>query len=107
MGVAGRDSAGGSRPALTAIVPPPGPRTDGILEQTNSHQPPVDLTPREASILRLLSLGKKTADISEELHVSAAAVRDHFQHSVQHSLEKLRAHTRLEAMIRASRMRLT
>ncbi|MEW6544715.1 MAG: PAS and helix-turn-helix domain-containing protein [Nitrospirota bacterium] len=52
------------------------------------------LTEREAEVLRLLASGKGTKAIAEALFVSQATVRNH----IQHVLEKLGAHTRLEAL---------
>lgn len=67
-----------------------------------SQYPPVDLTPRELSVLRLLSLGRGTADIANHLYISPATVRNH----IQSVLSKLRCHTRLEAVLRAVRYHL-
>jgi two-component system nitrate/nitrite response regulator NarL len=55
--------------------------------------PPPDLTRRERDILRLLAAGASTRAMAERLHVSPATVRNH----VQHILEKLGVHSRLEA----------
>jgi two-component system, NarL family, nitrate/nitrite response regulator NarL len=59
---------------------------------------PPDLTRRELDILRLLAAGA----MAERLHVSPATVRNH----VQHILEKLGVHSRLEAAAFATRYRL-
>lgn len=75
---------------------------DDALWQTPSEQPRMDLTPREVSILRLLSLGRSTKDIATQLHISTTTVRNH----IQHVLAKTQCHTRLEAVIRAARQRL-
>jgi PAS domain S-box-containing protein len=62
-------------------------------------QPPSDLTPRELEILRLIAGGANTRAMAEKLHVSSATVRNH----VQHILEKLGVHSRLEAAAYATR----
>jgi PAS domain S-box-containing protein len=62
-------------------------------------QPPSDLTRRELDILRLMAAGASTRAMAERLHVSLATVRNH----VQHILEKLGVHSRLEAAAYATR----
>jgi PAS domain S-box-containing protein len=59
------------------------------------------LSARERDVLRELSLGKDTKDIAESLCISPATVRNH----IQHILEKLGAHNRLQALAIASRPR--
>lgn len=54
------------------------------------------LTAREREVLELLAQDKDTAAIASELHVSHVTVRNH----VQHILEKLDAHSILEAVAR-------
>jgi PAS domain S-box-containing protein len=58
-----------------------------------------ELTRRELDILRLLAAGASTRAMAERLHVSPATVRNH----VQHILEKLGVHSRLEAAAYATR----
>lgn len=53
------------------------------------------LSKREREILRLLALGKSTKSIAESLCISSATVRNH----IQHILEKLGAHSRLQALV--------
>ena len=60
------------------------------------------LTRRELEILRIISTGLNTKDAAERLHVSPATVRNH----VQNILGKLGAHSRLEAVAYATRLRL-
>jgi PAS domain S-box-containing protein len=60
------------------------------------------LTPRELETLRVIAAGLNTKDAAEKLQVSPATVRNH----VQRILEKLGAHSRLEAVVSASRQRL-
>jgi PAS domain S-box-containing protein len=62
-------------------------------------QAPPDLTRRELEILRLMAAGASTRAMAERLHVSPATVRNH----VQHVLEKLGVHSRLEAAAYATR----
>ena len=53
------------------------------------------LTTREREVLRLVADGTGTQDIAEQLSVSLATVRNH----VQHILDKLGVHTKLEAAV--------
>jgi DNA-binding CsgD family transcriptional regulator len=57
------------------------------------------LTPRQLEILQLLAHGKSTSQIAEELYLSKTTVRNH----VAHVLAKLGAHTRVQAIVAASR----
>lgn len=52
------------------------------------------LTPREREILTLLAQGHGTRDIANLLSLSLHTVRNH----IQHTLQKLQVHTRLEAV---------
>jgi DNA-binding CsgD family transcriptional regulator len=52
------------------------------------------LTCREREILRLLAEGLSTLDICSTLHLSHATVRNH----IQHLMEKMKVHSRLEAV---------
>ena len=56
------------------------------------------LTPREAEILQLVARGLDNRVIADQLAISVATVRVH----VQNVIEKLGAHSRLEAVIRAN-----
>lgn len=58
-----------------------------------------DLTAREREVLQLLAVGKSTRDLAGELFVSQATARNH----VQSIMNKLGAHSRLEAVAIASR----
>lgn len=60
------------------------------------------LTPRQAEVLRLLADGLGTDAIARRLTVSRATARNH----VRAVLEKLDAHSRLEAVSRARRLGL-
>ncbi|MDF1552998.1 MAG: LuxR C-terminal-related transcriptional regulator [Deferrisomatales bacterium] len=68
------------------------------------HQPGprAPLTPREATVLRLLAEGANTAEIGRALFISPTTVRNH----TQHILRKLRAHSRLQAVALARSARL-
>jgi len=55
---------------------------------------PEALTPREREILTLLTSGHSTRDIANLLSISLNTVRNH----IQHILQKLQVHTRLEAV---------
>jgi DNA-binding NarL/FixJ family response regulator len=62
-------------------------------------QPPqipaaLPLSEREREVLQLLAQGKNTKDIADALYISPATVRNH----IQHILEKLGAHNRLQAL---------
>lgn len=52
------------------------------------------LTRREKDVLRLLAAGKTSGAIADTLSISAVTVRNH----IQHILEKLGAHSRLQAL---------
>jgi PAS domain S-box-containing protein len=56
--------------------------------------PAASLTSREREILRLLAGGLTTSAIAEKLCISTTTVRNH----IQHTLAKLGAHSRLEAV---------
>lgn len=57
------------------------------------------LTPRQLEVLQLLAEGKSTAQIADELVLSKTTVRNH----VAHVLANLGVHTRVQAVIAASR----
>ena len=64
-----------------------------VLEEPRPH-PELQLTPRQAEVLRLLERGRTTAQIADELHLSRETVRNH----VRHLLQAIGAHSRLEAV---------
>jgi two-component system nitrate/nitrite response regulator NarL len=76
---------------------PAAPAAEGI--EAIEAGPSSPLTARELAVLRLLARGAETADIARELGISATTVRNH----VQHLLEKLGAHNRLQAVSLARR----
>jgi len=57
------------------------------------------LTERQLEVLQLLAEGKSTAQIADELVISKTTVRNH----VAHVLANLGVHTRVQAVIAASR----
>jgi PAS domain S-box-containing protein len=64
-------------------------------------QPPT-LTGREIEVLRMLSDGTSTQEIAETLFISLATTRNH----IQHILQKLEVHSKLEAVATALRTHL-
>ena len=58
-----------------------------------------DLTAREREVLALLVAGKSTANLAAELYVAPATARNH----IQSIMNKLGAHSRLEAVAIATR----
>jgi PAS domain S-box-containing protein len=60
------------------------------------------LTPREQQVLRTLATGAGTREIAESLFISPTTVRTH----VRNLLYKMRAHSRLEAVLNALQDRL-
>lgn len=60
---------------------------------------PFALTEREGDVLRLLARGAGTAEMAREMGIAVTTVRNH----IQHLLEKLDAHNRLEAVSVAHR----
>jgi PAS domain S-box-containing protein len=61
--------------------------------------PPVNLTPRQNQILRMLAEGASTDQIATMLHLSRETVRNH----IRNILRTLGAHSRLEAVAIAKR----
>jgi PAS domain S-box-containing protein len=57
------------------------------------------LTPREIEVLRLVASGTSTQDIADALNIQASTVSNH----IQHILDKLGAHTKLQAVYVAQR----
>lgn len=60
------------------------------------------LTSREREVLELLADGKSTREIASTMCVSQATVRNH----IQHTLDKLHVHNRLEAVLVGQRIDL-
>jgi len=63
---------------------------------------PVSLTGRETEVLHMLSEGVSTQEIAETLFISICTTRNH----IQHILQKLGAHSKLEAVAAALRAHL-
>jgi DNA-binding CsgD family transcriptional regulator len=57
------------------------------------------LTERQLEVLKLLAAGKSTGQIADELSVSKTTVRNH----IAHILARLEVHTRVQAVLLASR----
>lgn len=70
------------------------PRSD---VDADAHGRSIPLTRRQLEVLRLLSEGKSTAAIAEDLGLSQTTVRNY----VARVLSALGAHTRLEAVVAA------
>jgi PAS domain S-box-containing protein len=75
---------------------------DEILTAKSTPTNFTELTKREIEILRFLAKGSTTKKISEKLFISPTTVNNH----VQHIMQKLNAHSRLEAVRRAEQARL-
>lgn len=61
-----------------------------------------DLSDREAEVLQLSAHGKSPEDIASELFLSLHTVRNH----IRNAMNKLQAHSKLEAVVKAARLRL-
>jgi DNA-binding NarL/FixJ family response regulator len=68
-----------------------------LTPELPSSSGPDDLSPRELEVLRLMATGVRVDQISDELFISTSTVRNH----VQSILEKLDAHSQLEAVAKA------
>lgn len=68
------------------------------LERRNAPE----LAPRQSEILKLLSEGKSTEEIGQELYLSKATVRNH----IRSLLQALGAHSQLEALAKARKLGL-
>jgi DNA-binding NarL/FixJ family response regulator len=64
-----------------------------------SADPVRKLTPREIEVLRLVASGTSTKEITHALGIQASTVHNH----IQHILDKLGAHTKLQAVYVAQR----
>jgi PAS domain S-box-containing protein len=88
-----------TRQFLNQISGLSGEKVEALLGAPAPH---VDLSAREQTVLRLLAQGRSTRDIAAELNISVTTVRNH----VNHILQRLSAHSRTEAVLRAVRERL-
>ena len=75
---------------------------DPTDEPPRSETSSVDLTPRQLDVLRYIAAGHSTEHIAKTLGISTETVRNH----VRGLMARLDAHTRLEAVIRASELGL-
>jgi len=82
--------------ATTAPSPAPGDR------ESVSANPVCRLTPREIEVLRLVASGVSNQEIARSLQIQVSTARNH----IQHILEKLGAHSRLQAVYIAQRCEL-
>jgi DNA-binding CsgD family transcriptional regulator len=85
---------GGSVVAIFGMTQRPDPKEVGAKPRTDTH-----LTQRQLEILRLLADGRSTLEIASQLHLSPTTVRNH----VAGLLAALGVHTRLQAVVAASR----
>lgn len=73
-----------------------------LLSSRTPTGPGADLTSRETEVLRLLAQGLSNQAIADQLSIRLATVRNH----VQSVIEKLEAHSKLEAVSTALRLGL-
>lgn len=91
--------------AVTAVLrgdTPISPDMVGALIGSRPSPPGGDLTHRESEVLQLIGAGRSNQQTARELGISVHTVRNH----VQHILDKLGAHSQLEAVAIASRLGL-
>lgn len=91
--------------AVSAVLrgdTPVSPDMIGALLGSRPTPPGGDLTPRESEVLQLIGAGRSNQQTAHELGISVHTVRNH----VQHVLDKLGAHSQLEAVAIASRLGL-
>lgn len=79
----------------------------GLIQLSSKYEAPAPrrqnvpvLTPRQLEVLKLLSEGKSVREISKELYLSEATVRNH----VRSLLQALGAHSQLEVLAKAREM---
>jgi DNA-binding CsgD family transcriptional regulator len=75
---------------------------DHVVTQPSANNRRGTLTRREQEVLALLAEGKNTREIASLMCISDATVRNH----IQHTLYKLHAHNRLEAVVTAQHLNL-
>ncbi|TAJ17743.1 MAG: LuxR family transcriptional regulator [Dehalococcoidia bacterium] len=73
--------------------------TEGPVIPGGAYVPSQELTRRQVESLRLLAQGLSPCEISRALGISPVTVRNH----IQSAMERLDAHTRLEAVLLATR----
>jgi len=69
------------------------------VDEQAAPPPPPNLTPRQIEVLDLLTDGRSTDQIADELHLSTETVRNH----INRLMQALGAHSRLEAVVLARR----
>jgi DNA-binding NarL/FixJ family response regulator len=72
------------------------------LRRTPAAALPAELSDREREVLQMAADGSSPKEIALGLHVSIHTVRNH----LRHTMEKLDAHTKLEAVVAAARLGL-
>jgi DNA-binding NarL/FixJ family response regulator len=72
----------------------------GLLKTDGASYP--QLRPREVDVLRLMAAGMTTKDIAEQLDLTVNTVRSY----TQALMEKLGAHTRVQAIVYAQKLQL-
>jgi DNA-binding NarL/FixJ family response regulator len=72
----------------------------GLLKTDGAGYP--QLRPREVDVLRLMAAGMTTKDIAEQLDLTVNTVRSY----TQALMEKLGAHTRVQAIVYAQKLQL-
>jgi DNA-binding NarL/FixJ family response regulator len=72
----------------------------GLLKGDGTNYP--HLRPRESDVLRLMAAGLTTADIADQLNLTVNTVRSY----TQALMEKLGAHTRVQAIVYAQKLQL-
>jgi len=78
-------------------------RQHGVLARKKEHERLLaEFTPRELDVLHLLADGLDTAEMSQRLGIAPHTVEWH----VRHVIEKLQVHSKLQAVISASRLGL-
>jgi len=77
-------------------------RVSASRQRTDTHFEVHNLTPRELQVLRALVEGQSSREICAELYISPNTLRTH----VQNLLNKLRVHSKLEAVAVALRQQL-
>lgn len=100
-----RQDVGEVMAAISAVLrgdTPISPDMMGALIGTRPSPPGGNLTPRESVVLQLIGAGHSNRQVADELGISPHTVRNH----VAHVLEKLDAHSRLEAVAIAARLGL-
>jgi DNA-binding NarL/FixJ family response regulator len=100
-----RQDVGEVLAAVAAVLrgdTPISPDMVGALLGSRPGPPGGDLTQRESEVLQLIGAGRSNKQTARELGISVHTVRNH----VQHILDKLGAHSQLEAVAIASRLGL-